>query len=63
MGVTGVVIDGKCQTAEFIGESEDTLKEEFPQITKVKFLNDVEAMAYGILYSDKGKNLLSPNEY
>jgi glucokinase len=26
-------------------------------------LNDVEAMAYGILYSGKGKNLLSPNEY
>jgi glucokinase len=28
----------------------------------VKFLNDVEAMAFGILFTKKGKNLLSPKE-
>ena len=50
LGIRGVVLDGECQT-DFKGESEVGLLSTFPN-AKIQFMNDVEAMSFGIVHRD-----------
>lgn len=49
LAIRGVVVGGECLT-DFPGESEKLLREHYKGVPEVRFMNDVEGMAQGILY-------------
>ena len=46
MAIRGTVVEGECKS-DFAGESETSLSQHYDNCN-VKFMNDVQGMAYGI---------------